>query len=141
MERFRPDQMVELLSELGYAKLTAKNMNWYKSDNVSLYVAQSKPSMYGRANWYFEFWNSIRSKTLDLIEDDDASLILVDYINSRYILLDSQTVEWVRNNSSRKRKEEIVSEFVVKKIDDDFYLVPYLTGTGLFNKVEVMYFG
>ena len=35
----------------------------------------------------------------------------------------------------------VIREFVVKKIDDDFYLVPYLTGTGLFNKVEVMYFG
>jgi hypothetical protein len=141
MERYKSDQMVELLALAGYTAVTSQNMNWYISNQSKLYIAQSKPSIYGRANWYFEFWNSIRSKTLDLIGERNAKLMLVDYVNSRYIELDKDTLAWVRENSSRTRKEEVVSEFVVKKIENCFYLVPYLTGTGLFNEVEVINFG
>jgi len=129
------------MKDIDHIDIKSINNNWLLEGTQYWYIAQSKPSAYGKANWYFEFWNSVVHNTLELIESRQANLMLVDYVNSRYTVINIDLIRWVRQNSSRVREDKTVSEFVVKKFDDGFCLVPYLTGTGLFKFIEVNYFG
>ncbi len=104
-----------------------------------IFVSQSKPSIYGRANWYYEFFHTIAGNTMDKISDEKAIILLIDYVTKRYAKLGHADISWVQENSSRKRKKQgLVTDFVVRESDGRFYLEPSLAGTGLYRDIEVI---
>ena len=125
-------------------KVVSETINWHRvasdTGEMVVYVAQSKPSSYGKGNWYYEFWNSVIYTTVDRIIERGARLILFDYVNRRYCVLSGDDILWVRDNSTRDRGDRgLVTDFVVVETNSgSYYLKPYLSLTGLHRLVEVV---
>lgn len=119
--------------------------NWFQvlhgSEETVVYVSQCKPSAFGKANWYYEFFHSVAGPAIQKILDRRARVLLIDYMNRRYAYLAPDDVDWVIENSSRvwKNRGE-VTDFVIKDSESGFYLCPTMAGTGKFRDMEVLSF-
>ena len=125
--------------------VVSETKNWFQvlhgSEETVVYVSQCKPSAFGKANWYYEFYHSIGESAIQKILDSEARLLLIDYMNRRYAYLSSDDIDWTIENSSRfwKNKGE-VTDFVIKESKSGFYLCPTMSGIDKFRDVEVFSF-
>jgi len=126
------------------SEITPSN-NWYNwfegTEKISVYVSQCKPSAYSKGSWYYEFFHTLSSKTIDRTLSDESKIILVDYATRKYAVLDTKDIEWVYKNSSRtKKKGGLVTDVVVRLSGSQYYLEPGLAGTRMYRNIEVIKF-
>ena len=119
--------------------------NWFKwiegDKEKAVYVSQCKPSSFSKGNWYYEFFHTLTSKSMDRILENQFQIVLIDYATRRFTILDHGDVNWVYDNSSRVRKKGgLVTDFVVKVSGEQFYLEPSLAGTRMYREIEVRTF-
>ena len=61
--------------------------NWFQvlhgSEETIVYVSQCKPSAFGKANWYYEFYHSVAGTAIQKILDRRARVLLIDYMSRR----------------------------------------------------------
>ena len=119
---------------------SSKNwFNWDENLEIKMvYVSQCKPSSFSKGNWYYEFFHTFSSKSMEKITENSCKVILIDYATKRYAILDTDDINWVYENSSRVRKKGgAVTDFVIRGTDSEYYLEPSLAGTRLYRTIEV----
>ena len=96
-----------------------------------VFVSQSKPSEHSTGHWKYHFFHTIGASTVEEILEGGGNLILLDYVNSRYVRLNTGDIVWALLNSSRikgKRNESVV-DFVVREVKSEtggaLFLVSY----------------
>ena len=119
--------------------------NWFKwsheGKQKAVYVSQCKPSSFSKGNWYYEFFHTLSSKSMDKIIENKYEVVLIDYATRRFTILDLDDINWVYENSSRVRKKGgLVTDFVVRLSGQRYYLEPSLAGTRMYREIEVRKF-
>ena len=146
LQKVSTEEIVNLLeSALPITGNIIRSSNWFRwSDGDSpkaIYVSQCKPSSYSKGNWYYEFFHTLSSKSMDKILQNHHNVVLIDYATRRFTILDHEDISWVYENSSRVRKKGgLVTDFVVRMTESEYYLEPSLAGTGLYRTIEVREF-
>ena len=116
--------------------------NWFEwievNEQKAVYVSQCKPSSFSKGNWYYEFFHTLSSKSMDKILENQFQVVLIDYATRRFTILNHDDVNWVYDNSSRVRKKGgLVTDFVVRLSGKKYYLEPSLAGTRMYREIEV----
>jgi len=131
-QRLPISEIVNLLkSEFKTEFINSVNMNKYDismpNQGSRLYVSQSKPSKSSKGNWKYEFFHTLDFSVLEEVLDGIGILILVNYVDRIYVVLQSSDIAWaIRYSSRAKGYDEEVTDFVIEKnTEDEYQIRPY----------------
>jgi hypothetical protein len=96
-------------------------------NRTRLYVSQSKPSTSSKGHWQYDFFHTVTFSVLEEVLDGLGVLVLVNYVDRIYTVLQSSDIAWVIRYSSREKGyNEEVTDFVIEKdVEQNYQLRPY----------------
>lgn len=130
--RVPKSEIIELLKqEFDTGFVNSLNINKFDvittMDRTRLYVSQSKPSKNSKGHWKYDFFHTITFSILEEVLDGLGKLVLVNYVDRIYTVLQSSDIAWVIRYSSREKGyDEEVTDFVIEKdVGPKYVLRPY----------------
>ena len=131
-KRLPKSEVLNLLrNEFATELIRSVNLNRYDisipNHRTRLYVSQSKPSKNSKGHWQYEFFHTLTFSVLEEVLDGLGVLLLVNYVDRTYTVLQSSDIAWVIRYSSREKGyDEEVTDFVIEKDSEGKYqLRPY----------------
>lgn len=94
---------------------------------LEVYFSQCKPSSASKGKWNYDFFHTLGFSTLQDIGVRSGILILINYLDKTYAILDSADLMWVVKYSSRNKSNDgVVCDFVIDRDSGGNYNIrPY----------------
>jgi hypothetical protein len=131
MSRLSKEEVSEVVTKILGEKPTPLPGNWFRaspaSAEVDVYYSQCKPSAASKGKWNYDFFHTLSFETVQNIGVRSGILILMNYIDRTYAVLDSADLMWVVKFSSRnKTNDGLVCDFVIDRdVGGAYNLRPY----------------
>lgn len=122
---------------------TPLTTNWMRvfpePQPLDLYVSQCKPSSASDGKWDYHFFHTLSFETIQEIGVRSGILILLNYVDQLFAVLDTSDMMWVVRYSSRSKSNEgIVCDFVIDlDASGSYYLRPYDRNRSVRRNVQV----
>jgi hypothetical protein len=118
MARLSKTTVAELLPQIIGQPATPLTTNWMRvaagHEPLDVYVSQCKPSSASDGKWDYHFFHTLGFETVQDIGIRSGILVLLNYVDKSYAVLDTADLMWVIKNSSRSKSNEgIVCDFVI----------------------------
>jgi len=140
-------EVVELIQARINPNAVASGGNWIDTPrgagNERLFFSQCKPSSASKGHWRYDFFHTISVGRIGEIVANGATMVLINYVDKLYTVLDGEDLVWLCVFSTRNKSNEgVVCDIVVEKNDDDDYLLrPYDRISSERRKIEVQKYG
>jgi len=142
LKRLTKEQASELISQL-IQPCTPYGGNWLNietgSGNSKIYFSQTKPSSASKGHWNYDFFHTLSFETVQEICRESSCLVLLNYVDKTYTILDGADLLWLARYSSRdKSNDGAVIDIVINKFEDgSSRLTPYDRLSNKSKQVEV----
>jgi len=144
MSKLSKSEAAEVVASVLGTDASTLSGNWVEFDSKSskqaIYFSQCKPSAASKGHWKYDFFHTLSFSTVQEIGERSGFLILINYVDRTYALLNTGDLLWVARNSSRtKSNEGVVCDFVIERNNNGAYdLRPYDRQRQERHAVEVM---
>lgn len=93
----------------------------------SIFFSQTKPSAAGKGHWKYDFFHTLSVERIGEIAANGAMLVLINYVDKVWAILDGADLVWICTYSSRRKSNEgMVCDIVIERNDSGDYLIrPY----------------
>jgi len=131
MNRLSKTEVVNVVSGILGQDIGASSGNWLRvqstNKDIEIYFSQCKPSSASKGKWTYDFFHTLGFSTVQDIGVRSGILVLLNYFDKTYVVLDSADLMWVVKYSSRKKSNDgIVCDFVIDRDSSGNYnLRPY----------------
>lgn len=131
MQRLTKPEVANVVSEILDQAAATTAGNWLRvqssSKELEVYFSQCKPSSASKGKWTYDFFHTLAFQTVQDIGVRSGILVLLNYLDKTYVVLDSADLMWVVKYSSRNKSNDgIVCDFVIDRDSSGNYnLRPY----------------
>lgn len=131
MPRLKKEELTHLASDILARDVVDASGNWLTisspSSNEEIYVSQCRSSSNSKGNWTYDFFHTISFEVVQEIGRSSGILLLVNYEEYKYTILDGADLIWVARYSSRNKSNQgPVCDFVVdREVSAEYQLRPY----------------
>lgn len=142
LKRLTKEQVSELISQL-IQPCSPSGGNWLNietsSGNSKIYFSQTKPSSASKGNWHYDFFHTLSFETVQEICRESSCLVLLNYVDKTYTILDGADLLWLARYSCRNKSNDgAVIDIVINKFKDGICrITPYDRLSNNSIKVEV----
>ena len=97
------------------------------SGHQKIFFSQCKPSSASKGHWNYDFFHTISVGRIGEIAANGATMVLINYIDKVYAVLDGEDIVWLCTFSTRRKHNQgVVCDIVIERNDDGEYLFrPY----------------
>jgi hypothetical protein len=131
MRRLTKPEVVEFVRKHINPNAELMKGNWIeinlKSGLENIFFSQTKPSAAGKGHWKFDFFHTLSVERIGEIAANGAMLILINYVDKVWTILDGADLIWLCTYSSRRKSNDgMVCDIVIERNDEGEYLIrPY----------------
>ena len=131
MQRLSKVEVSSVVSEILGKDAALSTGNWLRvqssSKELDVYFSQCKPSVASKGKWNYDFFHTLGFSTIQDIGVKSGVLILLNYLDKTYAILDTADLMWVVKFSSRNKSNAgVVCDFVIDRNSSGNYtLRPY----------------
>ncbi len=142
MSRLSTNEAAQIIGRILQRKAEPVDRNWVcvnTTEHTYAYFSQCKPSAAGRGKWHYDFFHTLGFETIQDIGKKAGLLVLLNYIDKTYAVLDCADLMWVVKYSSRpKSNSGLVCDFVIDRdVNGNYNLRPYARQNKERRQVEV----
>jgi hypothetical protein len=142
LHKLSKSEIVEVVSSK-LADAEPMGGNWLQvavtEKNCRVYHSQCKPSTASKGHWKYEFFNTLRFKTVEAICKESSCLVLLNYVHKVFAVLDGADLLWLARFSGRQKSNEgeVIDIVIVRDEEGDYKLIPYDKSRRESREVEV----
>ena len=142
IKRLKKTEVVELVSKI-IGEVDGEKGNWLKTktqeSEARIFFSQSKPSAASKGHWVYDYFHTLGFQTLEEINKESGIMILINYVDKTYAILDGGDILWLAFYSSRmKSNDGFVVDIVIDRCSEGNYrLRPYERSNKNFRLVDV----
>lgn len=131
MQRLSKSEVANVVGDIIGQSVATTTGNWLRVESprkeLEVYFSQCKPSSASKGKWTYDFFHTLRFSTVQEIGVQSGILVLLNYLDKTYAVLDSADLMWVVKFSSRSKSNEgLVCDFVIDRDSAGNYnLRPY----------------
>lgn len=131
VRRLSKPQVVEFIQARIASNAEAAEGNWIEISVPSgierLFFSQCKPSAAGKGHWNYDFFHTISVQRMGEIAANGATMVLMNYVDKVYAVLDGEDIVWLCTFSTRRKSNEgVVCDIVIERNGAGEYLFrPY----------------
>ena len=119
LKRLAKDQVSKLVSRLVHPCIPAGG-NWLEVKTgpakSRVYFSQTKPSTASKGHWTYDFFHTLSFDTMEEICREISCLVLLNYVDKTYAVLDGADLLWLARYSSRNKSNDgAVIDIVVNR--------------------------
>ena len=144
MKRLSKTRVVEIVRSNVNTSAVGSGRNWIDIEVPSgierLFFSQCKPSAASKGHWKYDFFHTISIERMGEITANGATMILINYVDKVFSVLDGEDIVWLCTHSSRRRNDVgYVCDIVIERDNAGVYVLrPYDRMKVERRKVEVM---
>ncbi|MDC0656105.1 hypothetical protein OAP41_04350 [Candidatus Poseidoniaceae archaeon] len=131
MRRLTKPDVVRFIRERIDPNAESLKGNWIevnvKSGMENIFFSQTKPSAAGKGHWKYDFFHTLAVERIGEIAATGAMLVLINYVDKVWVILDGADLVWLCTYSSRRKSNDgMVCDIVIERNDAGEYLLrPY----------------
>ena len=131
MSRLSKQEASELVTSIIGSTAVSSGGNWLKVRSnrgaFEVYYSQCKPAAASKGKWTYDFFHTLAFETVQDIGTRSGILVLLNYVDKTFVVLDAADLMWVVKYSSRQKSNAgVVCDFVVdREVSGDYNLRPY----------------
>jgi len=131
MRRLSKSQVVDFLRQKLDPFAEPLKGNWIEinleAGKEDVFFSQTKPSAAGKGHWKYDFFHTLNVERIGEIAARGAMLVLINYVDKVWAMLDGADLIWLCTYSSRRKSNEgMVCDIVIERNDEGKYLLrPY----------------
>lgn len=143
MQRLSKPEVAEVVGKILGEPVGLTSGNWLQvqaaAKGLEVYFSQCKPSSASKGKWSYDFFHTLGFETVQDIGVRSGILVLLNYLDKTYAVLDSADLMWVAKYSSRNKSNDgVVCDFVIDRdISGSYNLRPYDRQRSDRRRVEV----
>jgi len=125
LKRLKKSEVAELISRI-IAPAKTDSGNWLEVDTApaktKVYFSQTKPSAASKGHWTYEFFHTLGFDTVEEVCRESGCMILLNYVDRTYAILDGADLLWLAMVSSRQKSNDgPVIDIVINRSEDGGY--------------------